>query len=102
MLREALQVQPEFKTGFTIKSKKKQLNPEEYKELFSHDPSEYYKGGFQKFFARLQLKTDSKSNIISLNDKDIEFISKHGKDPKIGGWQKSLRRIFDRHFDFEE
>lgn len=102
VLREALQIPPEFNTGFTIKPKEIQLNDGEFEELFSYDPAEYHKGGFQKFFAQLQLKTDSKSKIVSLNDNDIEFILKHGRVPKSGGWQKSIRRIFDRHFYFKE
>ena len=98
-LREALS--PERQTSFSygIRSRTVKLSKGEYDELFSYDPATKSRGGFQRLLISLQFRINKTTKELTLYENDIEMILKHGRNPKRGGFQRSIHRIFGRHFD---
>ena len=75
-----------------------QLTHSEVEELFSQDPAEKDKGGFQAFFVKLQGLCNRTSGVIDLGASEIAAINKHMDEYKKGGWQGKIKRIFERSF----
>jgi len=72
------------------------LNNPEIDGLFSQDPAEKDKGGFQAFFVKLQENCNRSSGLIELSGTEIRAINKHIREYKKGGWQRKIKRIFER------
>ncbi len=76
------------------------LTKEQLAELMKHDPSKRTRGGFQRFLISLQFRVDRRTRELTLSPADIDIILQYGSQPSSGGWQRSIRRIFDTHFDW--
>ena len=101
-LREALRPLPHTDFAYGLCSLHVKLNHDELTELMKHDPETRHHGGFQKFLVSLQLRVDPKTGHLELSESDIDMIYKYGRHPEHGGWQKSIYRIFVRHFGLAE
>lgn len=97
-LREALSPSKSTEIGYSIKTRQVKLSKNEYKELTKYKVEDAHKGGFQKFFASLILRTDPRTYEIELMGQEIERIINYGRQSGKGGFQSSLRKIFGRHF----
>lgn len=86
--------------GFGIRSRLVKLSREELNELMRHDPQTEDRGGFQRFLIGLQSRVNRVTGAIDLSEPEMALILRHGRNPRRGGWQASIRRIFGRHFDF--
>jgi len=76
------------------------LTKEQLAELMKHDPSKRTRGGFQRFLISLQFRVNRTTRELTLSPADIDIILQYGSQPHKGGWQRSIRRIFDTHFDW--
>ncbi len=99
-LRKALKPAVNAPLSFGIHSRTIKLSKPEIVELLRHDPSQRNKGGFQRFFFSLRYKLHPKTGQIELSDSEIQKIIKNCRTSSIGGWQRSTRKIFGRHFGF--
>lgn len=57
-------------------------------------------GGFQRFIGSLQHRVDGNRR-LELLAHDITYILKYSRPPWTGTWQKTLHRIFKRHFGLD-
>jgi hypothetical protein len=101
-LREAFTKNTRSGLGYGMTSRVVKLSKEEYEELMRYDPMTRNQGGFQRFLISLQFRINRTSRELELSDSDMEAILRHGNQPKKGGWQRSIRKIFGRHFNFED
>jgi hypothetical protein len=99
-LRSALAPGVRAPLGFGIRSRRLKLSREELDELLRHDPSSQDRGGFQRFLIGLQSRVNRVTGEMNLSEPEMALILRHGRNPRRGGWQTSIRRIFGRHFDF--
>jgi len=97
-LRSAFAPRTRAGLGFGVLPKTIKLTKAEFDELMSYDPATRSRGGFQRKLIELQARTDRKNRTLTLYPSDIDWILKHGSQPKKGGWQASIRRIFGSHF----
>jgi hypothetical protein len=86
--------------GYGVRERRVKLTRAELNELMRHDPSTRDRGGFQRFLISLQDRVDLKTRELTLSANDIDTVLKHGAQPQKGGWQRSIRRVFDSHFDW--
>jgi hypothetical protein len=100
-LREALVPSVKAPLGYGIRSRRLKLSKEELNELLRHHPATQNRGGFQRFLLGLQSRVNRVSGEIALSESDMNMILRHGRNPRRGGWQASIRKIFGRHFDFD-
>ena len=100
-LRDALKPSKRTHVGYGIKTTKVKLSKDEYSELMKYDPASKNQGGFQRFLIGLQFRIKKQTKEIELSDSDVDMIIKHGSEPKKGGWQKSIYRIFGKHFNLK-
>ena len=56
------------------------------------------KGGFQRVLIGMQYRINrtTRDNTLELSPRDVDVILKHGRQPKKGGWQASIKKIFGR------
>jgi hypothetical protein len=101
-LRRALEHHTETRLGFGVRPRKIKLSSGEVKELFRQDPSKRSHGGFQRFLVALQDQTNRKTGALELSPRDVEKILRNGHDWHKGGFQGRIRKIFDRHFKFDD
>ena len=97
-LREAL-AQTHAPLGYGVRQRPVKLSKREFKELMKFDPASEKKGGFQRFFIGMQCRIDRKTRELELSPHDVDVVLKYGRQPKKGGWQASIRKIFGQHFD---
>ena len=86
--------------GYGVRSRRLRLSKPELLELLRHDPVTQNRGGFQRFLIGLQSRVNRVSGEIDLSEAEIATILKYGRNPRRGGWQTSIRKIFGNHFDF--
>lgn len=86
--------------GYGVRNRRIKLSKEEFAELMRHDPAKKDNGGFQRFLIGLQFRVDQTTRELTLSPSEMEWILRQGADPKKGGWQRSIRKIFGRHFDW--
>jgi hypothetical protein len=101
-LREALTETTRAPVGYGIKSRIIKLSKEEFDALMLQDPTQKDKGGFQRFLVGLQSRVKKRTRTLELSEDDMNHILRYGKQPRKGGWQARIRKIFGRHFDFGE
>jgi hypothetical protein len=99
-LKEALAHSTRAPVGYGIRSRKIKLSKTEYDELMRQDATQRDRGGFQRFLVGLQFRVNKSTRTLDLSEDDMVRIVRHGKDPRKGGWQARIRRIFGHHFDF--
>jgi hypothetical protein len=99
-LRTALVAGAKAPLGFGIRSRHVKLSRQEMTELFRHDPASERRGGFQRFLIGLQSRANRVTGEMFLSEPEMAMILRHGRNPRRGGWQTSIRRIFGRHFNF--
>jgi hypothetical protein len=99
-LREALSRAPKAQLGYGIKSKCVTLTAIEYTELMKFNPRTKTRGGFQRLLIGMQYRVNQVTHELPLSDHEMDLILRHGRHPEKGGWQKSIRTIFGRHFEF--
>lgn len=95
-LREGLGLSNRITTGYSIQVVVIRLSPDEFRLLMERVRGQ---GGFQTFFAELQNRIHKGTRKLPLYPPDIDRICRHGREPKKGGFQGKLRKIFGRHFD---
>jgi hypothetical protein len=98
-LREALVPAQPVVFSYGVRSMTIRLNRAESEELMSFDPATRNRGGFQRFLISLQFRVRRRTRELDLSENDIDTILRHGRQPRRGGWQASIHRIFARHFD---
>ncbi len=98
-LREVLTKRANAPLDYGIRPKQVTLSPQELKELLKFDPASEKRGGFQRVLIGMQFRVNRKTRELQLLPHDIEVIIKHGRNPRKGGWQSSIKKIFGRHFD---
>jgi hypothetical protein len=86
--------------GYGGQDRRIKLTKDEFKEVMRRDPRTRARGGFQRFLIGLQFRVDRTTREITLSPSDIDMILKHGSTPKKGGFQWSIRKIFESHFDW--
>jgi hypothetical protein len=99
-LREALSPTIKAPLEYGLRQPKIKLSRDEFNELKKQDPKSKGKGGFQGLLVRLQQKVNQSTLEIELSETDIDRIIRYGRDPKKGGWQSRVQKIFGRHFNF--
>jgi len=100
-LRDALAKPTKSHISFGVQPRRLRLSRNERKELFKARRSERKRGGFQRFLVGLQERIDQHS-VLELGKGDIDFILRHGRQRDRGGFQLRIRKIFNRHFKFDE
>jgi hypothetical protein len=93
-LREALSLSSNLSVGFGLREVTIKLNTFEFNELMKPVRGV---GGFESFLRSLQTKVNKQTRQIVLSPGDIDKIYRHKADPKKGGWQARIKRIFERH-----
>lgn len=73
------------------------LNDKEIEELMKQDPAKAKDGGYQAFLVRLQNRLNKTTRSLHLESDDLEKISRYAFDYGNGGWENSLKAIFQRH-----
>jgi hypothetical protein len=101
-LREALTSKTRAPVGYGVKSRIIKLSKEELAELMRQDPTQRDRGGFQRFLVGLQSRVNKQTRKLEVSEADMDRIMRHGMEPKKGGWQARIRKIFGHHFDFDE
>jgi hypothetical protein len=94
-LREGLGLSSQVTTGYSVQVVVVRLSTEEFRLLME---SVRGQGGFQSFFAELQHRINKSTRRLPLYPPDIDRICRHGREPKKGGFQAKLRKVFGRHF----
>jgi hypothetical protein len=72
------------------------MNAGEIAELDRQNPATKNRGGFQSMLVGFQLGLDRSSGRLTLSDRDLEQIARYAFDYQNGGWQRRLKRIFER------
>ena len=73
------------------------LDEKEVEELLKQDPAKAKDGGYQAFLVRLQNKLNKTTRQLHLEQDDLEKIPRYAFDYGNGGWENSLKTIFQRH-----
>ena len=100
-LREALTPNTPSALGYSVRTFHVKLSQSEFTELMKFDPASEKKGGFQRVLIGMQYRINRKTRALELSPHDVDVILKHGRQPKKGGWQASINKIFGRHFDLD-
>ena len=100
-LREALARKTPASLGYGIHPFRVKLSQSEFMELMKFDPASEKKGGFQRVLIGMQYRINRTTRELELSPRDVDVILKHGRQPKKGGWQASIKKIFGRHFDLD-
>ena len=100
-LREALAPKTPSALGYSVRPFHVKLSQSEFTELMKFDPASEKKGGFQRVLIGMQYRINRKTRELELSPHDVDVILKHGRQPKKGGWQASINKIFGRHFDLD-
>ena len=100
-LREVLSKSHKAQLAYGVNARKIKLSAQEFNELMKFDPATKRRGGFQRFLIGMQVRINRGTREITLSDHEMDMILRHGKQPWKGGWQKSIMKIFGRHFDLE-
>lgn len=86
--------------GYGARERRVKLTKEEFAELMRQDPATRSRGGFQGFLIALQERTNEQTRELTLYPSEIDRILRHGSQPKKGGFQSRIRKIFGTHFDW--
>ncbi len=100
-LRDVFTSETKMPIGYSVGVRKIIFSKEEYNEIMRQDPETRNRGGFQGFLIGLQCRTKKKDRSIELSPSDVDKILKRGSNPKKGGWQSRIRKIFGGHFSFQ-
>ena len=100
-LREALARKTPASLGYGVHPLRVKLSQSEFMELMKFDPASEKKGGFQRVLIGMQYRINRKTRELELSPSNVDVILKHGRRPKKGGWQASIKKIFGRHFDLD-
>lgn len=73
------------------------LSDTEADELLKQDPSKAKDGGYQAFLVKLQNKLNKTTRRLHLDKDDLEKIPRYAFEYGNGGWENSLKAIFQRH-----
>lgn len=97
-LRDVLSPSPKviFSYGPQIQTIK--LSKSEFMELMHH--SGRGQGGFQILLSSLQKKVKRGKRELTLTGDELDRLFRYAQNPKKGGWQASIHKIFGRHFRF--
>jgi hypothetical protein len=98
-LKDAIASGRQVQPGYAVKGIRVKLNKIERAELRKQPTESAGQGGFQRLLVGLKLRTE-RSGELELTPDDVKTIEKYGADPKKGGWQARLKRIFGRHLNF--
>ena len=98
-LREALSPTDPTRLAYGFRTTWVHLNAEELSELLKYDPRTQHRGGFQRFLIGLQFRIDRRTGLLELTASETEMIYRYGRQPGRGGWQRSIHKIFARHFN---
>lgn len=101
-LRLALERRSKGPLGYGVRTRRVELSSDEFRELFQQDPRARFHGGFQHFLVSLQNRIDRRTRGLELSPTDIDRILRYGSDYRKGGFQLRIRKIFDRHFRFDD
>ena len=101
-LREALTPKTQVLLDYGVQPVRVKLAPAEFRELMKFDPKSEKKGGFQRVLIGMQYRINRTTRELELSPHDIDVIMKHGRQPKKGGWQASIKKIFGKHFDLDD
>ena len=102
-LREALapKIPSSLGYGYGVRPIHVKLSQSEFTELMKFDLASEKKGGFQRVLIGMQYRINRRTRKLELSPHDVDVILKHGRQPKKGGWQASINKIFGRHFDLD-
>jgi hypothetical protein len=100
-LREALAPKTRVVLESGVQPVRVKLAPAEFNELMKFDPKSEKKGGFQRVLIGMQYRINRTTKELELSAHDVDVIMKYGRQPKKGGWQASLKKIFGKHFDLD-
>lgn len=100
-LRDALAKPTKSRISFGVRPRRVSLSRSERKELFQVDRSQRDHGGFQRFLVGLQDRL-SHQGVLELSETDVDFILRHGRQAYKGGFQARIRKIFEKHFNFDD
>ena len=98
-LREALAQKTPASLGYGVRPFSVKLSKSEVMELMKFDPASEKKGGFQRVLIGMQYRINHTTRKLELLPHDVDVILKYGRQPKKGGWQASIRKIFGQHFN---
>ena len=98
-LREALSPPHPTRLAYGVRTTWVRLDDAELRELLKYDPRTRHRGGFQKFLIGLQFRIDRRTRLLELTESDVEMIYRYGRQLGRGGWQSSIHKIFNRHFN---
>jgi len=72
------------------------LNAHELAELDRQPASTKNNGGFQSILVGFQERLDCATGRITLSQRDLDRIARYAFNYRNGGWQRRLKRIFER------
>lgn len=101
-LRRILAPRKKARIGYGVRWTQVKLSKRELNELNKVDPAEYGRGGFQRLLVRLQQRVNPRTKLLELKGDDIDFIFRYGNRPDRGGFQSRIRKIFEKHFEFDD
>ncbi len=101
-LRLALAPGTKARTAYGVRPRKVKLSREEIADLFHLNRIQRDRGGFQRFLVSLQDRINRQTGVLELSGADIDFILRHGRQARKGGFQAIIRKIFQRHFYFDD
>lgn len=99
-LRELFSRSSHTTIAFGARERRIKLTPTEFAELMAHDSTTADRGGFQRFLAQLQFRVNQQTRELTLYPREIDRIFRHGSQPKKGGFQSRIRKMFGSHFDW--
>lgn len=73
------------------------LSDKEVEELMKQDPARAKDGGYQAFLVKMQNKLNKTTRHLHLEKEDLEKIARYAFDYGNGGWENSLKAIFQSH-----
>jgi site-specific DNA-methyltransferase (adenine-specific) len=73
------------------------LSEKEAEELLKQDPARAGDGGYQSFLVKLQNKLNKTTRRLHLDKDDLERIPRYAFDYGNGGWENTLKAIFQSH-----
>lgn len=100
-LREAFAPKSRAHLDYGVRPLRVKLSKGELAELMRYDPRTERKGGFQRVLIGIQYRTNLTTREVELSAHDVDVILRHGRQPKKGGFQSSIRKIFGHHFDLD-
>ena len=72
------------------------LNAGEIATLMRQNPLVEKDGGWQSLIGRLQKGVNQSTGALTIIDKDLERIPRYASDYGNGGWENTLKEIFER------